>query len=59
MEKIGLFWGSNTRDQEEATNFLADYLKSEGYQLDLYNIVDTPPSKMLKYNKKTLNRLSD
>jgi len=28
MEKIGLFWGSNTGKQEEATNFLADYLKS-------------------------------
>lgn len=39
-------------------NFLSDYLKSEGYQLDLYNIVDTLPSKMLEY-KKTLNRLSD
>ena len=51
MEKIGLFWGSNTGNQEEATNFLADYLKSEGYQLDLYNIVDTPPSKMLEYKK--------
>ena len=51
MEKIGLFWGSNTGNQEEATKFLADYLKSEGYQLDLYNIVDTPPSKMLEYKK--------
>jgi hypothetical protein len=48
MEKIGLFWGSNTGNQEEATNFLSDYLKSEGYELDLYNIVDTIPSKMLE-----------
>ena len=29
MEKIGLFWGSNTGNQEEATNFLTDYMKSE------------------------------
>ena len=43
MEKIGLFWGSNTGNQEEATNFLSDYLKSEGYQLVLYNIVGSCP----------------
>ena len=47
MEKIGLFWGSNTGNQEEATNFLADYLKSEGYQLDLYNIFEGGVSTML------------
>ena len=33
MEKIGLFWGSNTGNQEEATNFLTDYMKSEGYEM--------------------------
>ena len=51
MEKIGLFWGSNTGNQEEATNFLTDYMKSEGYDIDLYNIADTPPAKMLEYKK--------
>ena len=45
MEKIGLFWGSNTGNQEEATNFLTDYMKSEGYEIDLYNIAETPPGK--------------
>ena len=51
MEKIGLFWGSNTGNQEEATNFLTDYMKSEGYDIDLYNIAETPPAKMLDYKK--------
>ena len=58
MEKIGLFWGSNTGNQEEATNFLTDYMKSEGYEIDLYNIAETPPAKMLDY-KKTDNRVSN
>ena len=51
MEKIGLFWGSNTGNQEEATNFLTDYMKSEGYEIELYNISETPPAKMLDYKK--------
>lgn len=51
MEKIGLFWGSNTGNQEEATNFLTDYMKSEGYEIELYNIAETPPAKMLEYKK--------
>ena len=51
MEKIGLFWGSNTGNQEEATNFLTDYMKSEGYEIELYNIAETPPAKMLDYKK--------
>tara|TARA_A100001011_G_scaffold202380_1_gene210760 strand:+ start:127 stop:642 length:516 start_codon:yes stop_codon:yes gene_type:complete len=51
MKKIGLFWGSNTGNQEEATNFLTDYMKSEGYEIELYNIAETPPAKMLDYKK--------
>ena len=51
MEKIGLFWGSNTGNQEEAVKFLQEYLESEGYTLELFNIADTDPAKMLDYNK--------
>ena len=51
MEKIGLFWGSNTGNQEEATNYLTDYMKGEGCEVDLYNIAETPPVKMLEYEK--------
>ena len=51
MEKIGLFWGSNTGNQEEATNYLTDYMKGEGCEVDLFNIAETPPVKMLEYEK--------
>ena len=51
MNKIGLFWGSNTGNQEEATNYITDYMKGEGCEVDLYNIAETPPAKMLEYEK--------
>ena len=51
MDKIGLFWGSNTGNQEEATNYLTDYMKSEGCEVELFNISETDPSKMLEYKK--------
>ena len=47
MEKIGLFWGSNTGNQEEASTFLKDYMVSEGCEVDEYNIADTDPKKCL------------
>ncbi|MBH10685.1 MAG: flavodoxin [Candidatus Marinimicrobia bacterium] len=49
MEVIGMFWGSNTGNQEEASGFLKDYMISEGFKIDEYNIVDTKPDKMLDY----------
>ena len=51
MEKIGLFWGSNTGNHEDATNYLTDYMKGEGCEVDLFNIAETPPVKMLEYEK--------
>ena len=40
MEKIGMFWGSNTGNQEEASGFLKDFMESEGIEMDEYNIAD-------------------
>ena len=51
MEKIGMFWGSNTGNQEEAAGFLKDFMESEGVEMDEYNIADTDPSKMLEYKR--------
>ena len=51
MDKIGMFWGSNTGNQEEAAGFLKDYMESEGIEVDEYNIADTDPNKMLEYKK--------
>ena len=36
MEKIGMFWGSTTGNQEEAANYLMDYMKSEGFEVDSF-----------------------
>ena len=55
MNKIGLFWGSNTGNQEEATNYLTDYMKSEGCEVELFNIAETPPAKMLEYKKNDVS----
>ena len=51
MEKIGMFWGSNTDNQKEAAEFLKDYMESEGVEIEEYNIADTDPKKMLEYKK--------
>ena len=49
MDKIGMFWGSNTGNQEEAAGFLKDFMESEGVEMDEFNIADTDPKKMLEY----------
>ena len=49
MEKIGMFWGSTTGNQEEAAKYLMDYMKSEGFEVDSFDIKSTPPEKMLDY----------
>ena len=51
MEKIGMFWGSNTGNQEEAAGFLKDFMESEGVEMDEFNIADTDPKKMLEYKR--------
>ena len=51
MAKIGMFWGSNNGNQEEAAGFLKDYLVEEGCEIDEFNIASTDPKKMLEYEK--------
>ena len=46
-----MFWGSTTGNQEEAAKFLTDYMVSEGFQVDSYDIKSTDPSKMLEYSQ--------
>ena len=50
MEKIGLFWGSTTGNQEEASELLQELMEAEGYEVDSYDIRSTEPSKMLEYS---------
>ena len=59
MDKIGLFWGSTTGNQEEAGKFLVDYMTSEGFEIDSYDIRSTDPAKMLEYkNRLEIGKLS-
>ena len=46
-----MFWGSTTGNQEEAAKFLTDYMVSEGFEIDSYDIKSTDPSKMLDYSQ--------
>jgi len=50
MEKIGLFWGSTTGNQEEVSELLQELMEAEGYEVDSYDIRSTEPSKMLEYS---------
>ena len=54
MDKIGLFWGSTTGNQEEAADFLKDYMTEEGYIVESFDIKSTDPSEMLNYKKLIL-----
>ena len=49
MDKIGLFWGSTTGNQEDAGKFLIDYMVSEGFEIESHDIRSTDPAKMLEY----------
>jgi len=51
MEKIGLFWGSTTGNQEEAAQFLMDYMAEEGFTIESFDIKSTSPSEMLNYKQ--------
>ena len=42
-----MFWGSTTGNQEEAAKFLTDYMVSEGFVIDSYDIKSTDPSNTI------------
>ena len=50
MKKIGLFWGSTTGNQEEASELLQGHMEKAGYEVDSYDIRSTDLSKMLEYS---------
>ena len=50
MKKIGLFWGSTTGNQEEASELLQQHIEESGYEVDSYDIRSTDLSKMLEYS---------
>ncbi len=38
MKKIGLFWGSTSGNTEIAVEFMEEYLKDEGFEVDSHNV---------------------
>ena len=46
MKKIGLFWGSTTGNQEEASELLQQHMEEAGYEVDSYDIRSTDLSKI-------------
>ena len=57
MDKIVMFWGSNTGNQKEAAGFLKEYMESEVIEVDEYNIADTDPDKMLEYKNLIIGNI--
>jgi len=50
MKKIGFFWGSTSDNTKIATDFMVEYLKSNDFEVDSYDIADTDVEKMLEYD---------
>ena len=50
MKKIGIFYGSSTDNTTTAAEFIKDYLEMNGHLIDMYNIADVDPEKILEYS---------
>ncbi len=50
MKKVGLFWGSTSGNTEIAVEFMEEYLRDEGFEVDSFNVAETEPEKMLEYD---------
>ena len=50
MKKVGIFWGSSSGNTEIAIEFMVDYLETEGFEVDQYDVADAEPEKMLEYD---------
>ena len=50
MKKIGLFWGSSTDNTTTAAEFMKEYLEMNEYEIDIHNIEDVSPERILEYD---------
>ena len=48
MDKIGLFWGSNTGNQEDAVKFLNDYIDNKIFIIDPFVSIDDGVKDLVK-----------
>jgi flavodoxin I len=49
MKKIGIFWGSSSGNTEIAVEFMEEYLQSDGFEVDSFDIGEVGPEKILDY----------
>ena len=50
MKKIGLFFGSSTDNTKIASDFIYEYIKNEGCEIEMHNIADADPEDILEYD---------
>tara|TARA_B100000945_G_C20424198_1_gene619501 strand:- start:1385 stop:1897 length:513 start_codon:yes stop_codon:yes gene_type:complete len=50
MKKIGLFYGSSTDNTKIAAEYIYEYIKNEGHEIECHNIEDVDVEDMLKYD---------
>ena len=50
MKKIAIFWGSSTDNTTTATEFMKEYLEMNEHQVEIFNIADFEPEKILEFN---------
>ena len=50
MKKIGLFYGSSTDNTKIASEFIIDYIKNEGHEIEGFDISDVDADDILKYD---------
>tara|TARA_B100000945_G_C20122379_1_gene475456 strand:- start:84 stop:596 length:513 start_codon:yes stop_codon:yes gene_type:complete len=50
MKKIGLFYGSSTDNTKIASEYIIDYIKNEGHDIEGFDISDVDVEDILKYD---------
>tara|TARA_B100002052_G_scaffold59915_1_gene52914 strand:- start:1703 stop:2224 length:522 start_codon:yes stop_codon:yes gene_type:complete len=49
MKKIGIFWGSSSDNTTTATEFMKEYLEMNDHEVEIHNMEETDPEKILEY----------
>tara|TARA_B100000945_G_scaffold319110_1_gene325557 strand:+ start:949 stop:1461 length:513 start_codon:yes stop_codon:yes gene_type:complete len=50
MKKIGLFFGTSTDNTKIASDYIFEYIKNEGHEIDCHNIEEVDVEELLNYD---------
>ena len=50
MKKIGLFYGSSTDNTKIASEYIVDYIRNEGHEIECHNIDDVDVEEIINYD---------